>query len=211
MLSLHGSRSGQHTPNKLRLSKPNRVRAGKSLLFLAPLPLQLPGVFTRGRGKEILTLSVLKWPHIPRGLRVILHDALERLSIDLYSRFDPRPYVRNTFNQIPIAPEDIEKTAITTPFGLFEFLFMPFGLRTASQTFQLYINRALGDLDFVYIYIDDILIASDSLEQHHKHLRAVFERLKKFHLRLNVDQRVFMVEELEFFRYLINTQGIKPT
>ncbi|OXU16766.1 hypothetical protein TSAR_000286 [Trichomalopsis sarcophagae] len=40
--------------------------------------------------------SVLKWPHIPRGLRVILHDALEHLSTDLYFRFDPRPYVRNT-------------------------------------------------------------------------------------------------------------------
>ncbi|OXU16295.1 hypothetical protein TSAR_013398 [Trichomalopsis sarcophagae] len=39
--------------------------------------------------------SILKWPHIPRGLRVILHDALEHLSTDLYSRFDPRQYVRN--------------------------------------------------------------------------------------------------------------------
>ncbi|OXU16475.1 hypothetical protein TSAR_014879 [Trichomalopsis sarcophagae] len=65
MLSLHGSRSGQHAPNKLRLSKPNRVRAGKSRLFLAPLSLQLPGVSTRGRGKEILSTQVATYTTRP--------------------------------------------------------------------------------------------------------------------------------------------------
>ncbi|OXU24154.1 hypothetical protein TSAR_015934 [Trichomalopsis sarcophagae] len=69
MLSLHGSRSGQHAPNKLRLSKPNRVRAGKSRLFLAPLSLQLPGVSTRGRGKVILIVSTQVATHTTRPTR----------------------------------------------------------------------------------------------------------------------------------------------
>ena len=87
---------------------------------------------------------------------------------------------------------------------------MTFGLRNASQTFQRYINSALGDLDFIYLYIDDILVASSSFEEHYSHLRMVFERLNKFHLRLNVEKCTFVAEELEFLGYLVNGEGIRP-
>ena len=109
-----------------------------------------------------------------------------------------------------VATEDIPKTAIITPFGLFEFMYMTFGIRNTSQIFPRYINSALGDLDFVYLYIDDILIASPSLEEHYSHLRTVFERLKKFHLRLNVDKCTFVAEEFEFLGYLVNGEDIRP-
>ncbi|OXU31922.1 hypothetical protein TSAR_008227 [Trichomalopsis sarcophagae] len=69
--------------------------AQENLGFSSPRCLQLP----EGEEKKY---SVFKWPHIPRGLRVILHDALEHLSADLYSRFNPRPYVRNNDHIIAI-------------------------------------------------------------------------------------------------------------
>jgi hypothetical protein len=89
-----------------------------------------------------------------------IHDYSHQLfGCSIFSKID----LVQAYNQIPVHPDHIEKTGITTPFGLFEFPFMYFNLRNTNQTFQRFMDETLQELDFGFAYLDDILVFSQSL------------------------------------------------
>jgi Reverse transcriptase (RNA-dependent DNA polymerase)/RNase H-like domain found in reverse transcriptase len=124
----------------------------------------------------------------------------------IFSKVD----LTKAYYAIPLNESDKCKTAITTPFGLFEFNFMPFGLRNAPATFQRFIHEVVRDLDFCFAYLDDILIASKSLEEHVRHLMLLFERLNQYGLTINLAKSEFGKSEIEFLGHLISSNGSKP-
>ncbi|XP_059224057.1 uncharacterized protein LOC131997313 [Stomoxys calcitrans] len=126
--------------------------------------------------------------------------------VRIFSKLD----LMKAFYQIPVHPHNIPKTAVITPFGLFEFLRMPFGLCNAAQTFQRFIDEVCRGLHFVFVYIDDVCVFSKSEEEHLEHLKILFERFKKYGIFINPSKCVFGQTEIDFRGHHVTPDGIKP-
>ena len=87
---------------------------------------------------------------------------------------------------------------------------MSFGLRNAAQTFQRFIDEVLRDLDFCYAYIDDVLVASTSEDEHEQHLRTLFQRFSEYGVLLNPAKRVSGAKEVTFLGYAVSAEGTRP-
>ena len=127
------------------------------------------------------------------------------------SKFFTKLDLKSSYNLVRIKEGEEYKTAFCTRYGHFEYLFMPFGLKNAPATFQHFINDVLSDYldNFVISYIDDILIYSNSLEEHHDHGKKVLRKLLENNLYIKLEKWEFEVSEIAFHGYIISRDGLK--
>ena len=113
--------------------------------------------------------------------------------------------------QIRVHANGQEKTAFATHQGLYEFRVMPFGVMNAPAVFQRLMQRVLSGLQFISVYLDDVIVYSETLTEHVSHLRIVFERLRTAGLKLNPAKCRFVCDEVEYLGHLITPAGLKPS
>ena len=101
--------------------------------------------------------------------------------------------------------------AFITPWGLFEWNRMPFGLCNAPATFQRLINQVLRKYlrKFILVYLDNIIIYSKTFEEHKEYVRLVFEALRAAFLMMKPKKCKFAQKELRFFGHIISAEGIR--
>ncbi|KRH93020.1 LTR retrotransposon [Pseudoloma neurophilia] len=114
------------------------------------------------------------------------------------------------YHQILIAEEDVHKTLFVIPHGQFEYLKMPFGLSNAPRTFQRAMNRLLGHLRFVRVYLDDILIMAENDEIHLSNIKSVFDILQENGISINFAKSTFFKKEVDYLGMKIDAEGIRP-
>jgi len=119
--------------------------------------------------------------------------------------------LKNGYWQVPLAPGSRPITAFTVPGrGLMQFRVMPFGLHSAPATFQRLLDTVLGpELEpHVFVYLDDIIVASQTLDDHLCHLKEVFTRLRRARLKINPEKCRFGAKQLRYLGHLITQDGI---
>jgi len=127
------------------------------------------------------------------------------------ARFLTKLDLRAGYHQVRITDKDIHKTAFTTRYGLYEYLVMPFGLCNAPSTFMRMMNDILRPLldVCVIVFIDDILIYSETEQQHHINVCNVFDLLRQNKLYVKLSKCEFFKQEVEFLGHIVGNGQIK--
>ena len=126
------------------------------------------------------------------------------------SRFISTLDLTRGYWQVPVAKEDRPKTAFVTPYGLFQFNVMPFGLQGAPATFQRLMDRVIQGLDFAAAYLDDLIIFSSTWEEHLQHIQSVLEKLKEAGLTAKAKICEFGASECAYLGHIVGSGRVRP-
>jgi hypothetical protein len=149
--------------------------------------------------------NFLRYP-LPR-----VEELLEKVGkAKVFSKVD----FRSGFHQIPLREGDKHKTAFRWNNQMWEYERMPFGLKNACTHFMLVMDheiRVHGLQDFTACYVDDIVIFSDTPEEHMKHLEQLFKLCQEVGLRIHPGKCVFGADAVEFLGHTVSTAGTTPS
>src|SRR5882724_1376465 len=148
--------------------------------------------------------KITKKDRYPLPLISDLLDSSGRARI--YTKID----LQHAYHLVRIAEGDEWKTAFRTRYGSFEWQVMPFGLTNSPAAFQRFMNDIFADmLDVcVIVYLDDILIYSDNIEQHREHVREVLRRLRHNGLFAGINKCTFHADSVEYLGYILSPTGL---
>lgn len=138
-----------------------------------------------------------------------ISDILDKLGrCQYFSTLD----LASGFHQLEMHFDDIKKTAFNVENGHYEYLRMPFGLKNAPATFQRVMDNVLKELinKICFVYMDDIIVFSTSLQEHLVNLKTVFQKLRESNLKVQLDKSEFLRKEVAFLGHIITPDGIKP-
>ena len=142
-----------------------------------------------------------------------INDLLDQLG---KSKFFSTLDLKSGYWQIRISADSQEKTAFITHQGLYQFRVMPFGVTNAPAVFRRLMQQVLTGLqtssgnDFVSVYLDDVIVFSETLQDHTEHLRAVFDRIRRAGLKLNPSKCKILCEEVEYLGHIVTPHGLQP-
>ncbi|XP_075473251.1 uncharacterized protein LOC142504012 [Ascaphus truei] len=179
--------------------RPSTSPAGAALFFVGKKDGSLRPCIDYRELNKTTVKNRYPLPLIPELLEIIR-------SAKIFTKLD----LRGAYNLVRIRPGDEWKTAFRTRYGHYEYLVMPFGLCNVPATFQHLINDVLRELldQFVVAYLDDILVFSDNIMDHQRHVRIVLERLRKYKLYIKLEKCEFEKTSMQFLGYIISPEGL---
>ncbi|XP_064472746.1 uncharacterized protein LOC135387510 [Ornithodoros turicata] len=139
----------------------------------------------------------------------LIEDALQALTgCKYFSVMDLAP----GFHQIPMKEEDIEKIAFVTPWGLYEYLRMPFGLKGAPFTCQREVDAVIDDakLNYALVYMDDCVVYGNTFDEHLDHLTTILQRFKGADLKLKTQKCSFFSTKISYLGHVVTRHCVSP-
>jgi len=153
--------------------------------------------------------------------KVTLNPLLAEMSMpticveDLLAEIDKAKWfskidLEGAYLQLKLSENAKPLTTINTPYGLYQYTRLPFGVKTAPAIFQSTMLKIMNGISGIVIYLDDILVFANNLDEHNSILNRVLQRLDSYNVQLNKQKSIFRVQHIKFLGHILSAEGIKP-